>query len=386
MKCKIFLIHRNIDYLEAEAAESREYIKGLAACATEVIIVKIGAAEAPPAREFKDVRVVSFPSERAFSRGLAAVVRNLQPDVAHIKALWTPAHAAAAKTLRRLGVPYVVEPGGHLNPYLLRNRFGGKMTGLLSIFKKAVWRGFVDLPMCRAASGLRALSRWEAEQMRSLGLNHVVTLPLGVNSEWVLPRESKSVGTRAGGGPLTVGYLGRLDIIQKGLDLLLEAARLFKERAAFNVRCILAGPDLGGSAQTIRRSIEAAGLTNTTLLGPQMGEDKRKFLMGIDLFYHCSRLEEMAKLAREAVGAGVPVLASAESNFGDWVQEHHAGLMTKLDAGDIVKTIEILLNYPNWLAKMRSNTLTFCEPFTWDNVARQMMEFYAEILRRRQPC
>lgn len=373
---RILFVHQNIQGSDAECVESQEMVKALLEIGHRVGVLFAGSESATPPRiEGAELLRVS---QRLNHRAIGRLIQRFSPDIAHIKSLWTPLHAVAGAALRSLGIPYVIEPGGHLNPYLLENRFGGRRMRPHQRLARMAYQRLVDLPLCRKAAGLRALSQWEADSLQPVLNIPVRIIPLGINEEWI----SEPGPPNPRGAPLRVNYLGRLDISQKGLDLVLDALALLSDqgfRELITVR--IAGPDLAGSAQSLRDVIQDRAL-NAVVEGPHFGEAKTEFFRQTDLFLHLSRLEEMAKLAREAIAAGVPVLASRESNFGDWVEQEGSGFVAELNPNAIAQPLIACIKNPDLLARARVSAVRHSRKYSWSAVRQELTRFYEDLTGR----
>jgi glycosyltransferase involved in cell wall biosynthesis len=379
---RVLFVHQNIEAAGAEAAESRETIKSLLNCGCYVGLLYTGSSNPQlPGIECADF-LVTDGTKQGDKRYIRKLITRFQPNIAHIKSLWTPFHARSASVLRQLNVPYIVEPGGHLNPYLLSHRFGGKKMQPHQKLARLLYHQFVDLPLCRQASGIRALSNWEAEIMQPMVRNQIKTIPLGFNREWITCERLKA-DFPSKDQPLRLNYLGRLDIAQKGLDLVLEAMKIIQKlnfEHRFRVR--LSGPDVCGSTNRLHQIIEGFGLKNVVIESGCFGEAKLDFFRCTDIFLHLSRIEEMAKLAREAIGAGVPVMASLESNFGDWVRKEESGLVVGLNPQSVAKQLIALSEKPSLIKEMASKTLKHASEYSWDLIGAELTEFYTALLEK----
>lgn len=378
---RVLFVHQGIEGTIGEAVESREIIKSLLGQDCQVSVLYIGNISPElPDIHLADLQCVTW-SKRKDKDHIRQLITQSCPDIAHIKCLWTPFHARTASVLRQLHIPYIVEPGGHLNPYLRNHRFGGKKMTLYHKLMRLIYHRFIDLPLCRKAEGIRTLSPWEASSIRPLVHNLVETIPLGFNSEWVTSVRLESPFPTTSSQPLRVNFLGRLDISQKGLDLVLSAMSEIQKKGfshRFQVR--LSGPSLQDSSHRLQEIIKHLGLNNTIVEKGCFGEDKLAFFRSTDVFLHMSRLEETAKLAREATGAGIPVMASFESNYGDWLLKENSGVTADLTPHSIAHQLMDLSEHPERLHRMSINAVKHATKHSWHSLATQLISFYERIL------
>ena len=152
--------------------------------------------------------------ETLSSEGRAKISR-IRPDVVHFHSVFIPAHMQLARALRRVGIPYFLTPHAGLN--LWRGRL-----------KKAIYGSLAEKPYFRRAATIFVLTKREQQVVeRWLG-------PRGRSPQYeVLPNSMPllSPGTDlwVPGAHQTLVYLGRFDVIKKGLDRLVEIARLLPD-------------------------------------------------------------------------------------------------------------------------------------------------------------
>jgi glycosyltransferase involved in cell wall biosynthesis len=118
-----------------------------------------------------------------------------------------------------------------------------------------------------------------------------------------------------------------------------------------------------------------------TLRGPVYGKDKSLIFDDSDVFLHPSRFEEMAKLVREATAAGLPVIASRDSNYGDWASEGGFGRVTSLSPDALAQEMAWFLDHKDQLSALSTKAIQFAHTHTWAWVARRLSDVYESNLR-----
>jgi glycosyltransferase involved in cell wall biosynthesis len=263
-----------------------------------------------------------FPRERLLDRGPRIDLPPPfdRPDVVVLHSIYLPAHGTVARKLRRLGIPYIVCPHGGMTHYCQAHNWLKKRIGNLL---------FVNRLVARAAA-VQHLTAGEAAA--SEGWHR----PVFVAGNGVhLPSEADlaSPGQAAG---LRLVFIGRLHVAYKGLDMLLEACGLLREKLReAGVRVELYGPDCAGNpSSSSGRNFLAAQITQlgledvVTLDGPVAGEAKTATLKRADVFLHPSRSEGHPSAVLEALAHGVPCLLTPNTNVADQVVAAGAGWRT----------------------------------------------------------
>lgn len=286
-----------------------------------------------------------------------------------------------ATAIRLKGFRAVVFPHGLLAPELLTKGWNGRTKPWL---RRQVERGFqlaVDRPVLRSATMARALSRTEAMRLESLGATRVFEGADGVDRSWIA---ACAPDAPVLGRPLRLLYVGRPEPYQKGIDIALRAIDNLGEPGA--VELVLAGPDEGSFRRVV---VETLGRVPdwVRLAGMLRGNAKWQAMAEAHFLVHVSRFEGTAKCVREAVGQGLPVLASYESNFGDWVQSSGAGIATAATVDGMREAVAraTRVTPAEWVA-MREAAWRFAQDHSWDKVAARILAELAAPEAQRQPA
>lgn len=144
---------------------------------------------------------------------------------------------------------------------------------------------------------------------------------------------------------LTLLYLSNL-IKGKGIMLIMEAARLLKERGcAFALR--VAGPEGDVGYSELEAFVKQNGLTNeVSLLGPKYGNEKHEEFKRADIFLLPSNYDTFGLVLLEAMQFGVPCIASNIGGIPDVIGNGRGVLLETLSPKALADKIEFLLNNP----------------------------------------
>lgn len=293
-----------------------------------------------------------------------------QPDLVHLHSVFVPENVALGKRLRRVGIPYCVTVHGALAPQARRH---GRL-------KKALFHAAYERSYLESASAVHALTSDEEQQIRRSGIRtRVVVAPNGVDAgagvaahgREALLQRFPTLGARR-----VFMFIGRLDPVQKGLDLLLEA---FAGAALHDAALVLIGPDWRGGRSRLERLVRALGLSECVLFdGPVFGGAKQQLLRGADVFVHTSRWEGVSLSVLEAGAAGLPCLltpdADPSGHFG------RAGAAVVAEGTQTALTGALRQLAAMSTAELRSmgdrGRATIAAHFTWPAVARTVVDFY----------
>jgi glycosyltransferase involved in cell wall biosynthesis len=310
-----------------------------------------------PAGACTDIELPCLLAERSGVPGLAAwhYSRQLRPmieaalitppDVVHAHGLWLYPQWLAARLARQWNRPLVITLHGMLEPWR-RQHHGWR--------KQIMWR-LSDQRTIAAATVLIATSEQEASNLRELGVRPpVVVIPLGVRwperegggsdgraverldrpTVGLLDRQTAGPSDRQTGTPRTALFLSRIHR-SKGLLLLVEAVARLRPPGW---RFVIAGPDEGGHVAEVSRQIQHAGVSAWfTFRGAVHAAEKQSLYESADLFVLPSHNENFGLVVAEALAAGLPVVTTTGTPWGElpqrgcgWICEPSGASLTKV--------------------------------------------------------
>jgi glycosyltransferase involved in cell wall biosynthesis len=282
-------------------------------------------------------------------------------DVVHLHAAYsfpTIPTLIAARLLKR---PVIWTPHGALQRWS-----GSRRVGFKSLWEK----------VC-VAVGSRELvfhltSADEVAETRARFPHATIGLiPNGVEIPQALCREPR-------GAKLRLGFVGRLDP-KKGIENLLAACRIVKERKAADFSLAIAGSGSSEYEARLRREIDQLQLGNeVAMLGDIRGEKKKRMLERTDVVVAPSFTENFAIVVAEALAHGAAVIASTGTPWkevervgcGMWVANAPASLADAIIKIDSMPLAEMGERGRRWMAA----------DFSWEKCASEMIALYRSIL------
>ena len=140
---------------------------------------------------------------------------------------------------------------------------------------------------------------------------------------------------------LHIGYAGRVTVVQKRADLLLEVSRRLY---AQGIKCVLEIAGTGDYLQTIKEQIEKENLDEQIkLLGYIPNEKINNFWERQDIVISCSDYEGRSIAQAEAMAAGVVPVITDTSGAEDYVQDGYNGYIVPVgDTEQMVDRIKFL--------------------------------------------
>ena len=198
-----------------------------------------------------------------------------------------------------------------------------------------------------------AVCHWvdEALLLNGCSREKLVVMRQGCNQANVILRPSYKVHS-----PLKIGFLGRLDHV-KGVRLLVDA---FK-RLPVSDDVVLELKGIPCDEEYLR-SLKAliSNDPRVFLLQPSSPDEVQKWLMNLDVLVVPSRWLETGPLViYEAFAVGVPVIGVRQGGIAELIQHEVNGLLfDRLDAEELAKVLQRVVDEPSILERLRQNITT----------------------------
>lgn len=174
-------------------------------------------------------------------------------------------------------------------------------------------------------------------------------------------------------------FLGRMDVDNKGLDILFDALDLCKiEQLNIKVNFYGKQYDKTGKYVTDRiKELDSIASYN----GIVKGEEKDFVLKNADIFILTSRSEGMPMGVLEALSNGIPCILTPRTNMAYEVEDAHAGWKCELNAKSIAETIKKAISeYKTDPSYYKTNAIALSKKYTWDKIAEKSIEEYKKII------
>jgi glycosyltransferase involved in cell wall biosynthesis len=289
--------------------------------------------------------------------------------VVHLHGVWESIIRLAAKSARRLNIPYIVAPHGMLDPWSLAQK---------ALKKKIALALFGYRTMLKHAAFLHVLNADEQTLLAPLGLPaRMEVIPNGIFLAEIDGALASQPDGQSNDEPFVL-FLSRVHY-KKGLDYLADAfAQLRAKRPEWQL--VVAGPD-GGERRPFEERVARLNLNGSVrVVGPVYGAEKFGLLRSAACFCLPSRQEGFSVAILEAMACRVPVVVSENCHFPE-VAETGAGRIVRLDADAVAAA---LLDVASVDAVQRrqigdAGRRLVEERFTWEKVAERSIQAYRRI-------
>lgn len=245
-------------------------------------------------------------------------------------------------------------------------------------------RVFAPFLYGRGVDHVIAISRAVEDSLADAGVSrtNITVIPSGVDTAYFRPpspaeRRDARAALGLDDSTIAIGAVGALEE-RKGHRYLLQAIAQLKHVSA--LRCLIAGDG------SIRRELEmeAARLgcsERVTMLGRV--EDTRAILWALDIFAMPSILEGLGVAALEAMGCGLPIVASLTGGLTELVEDRQTGMQVPAaDIDSLAVALEALVSDSELRCRLGSNaTAKVVNRYSMQAMAERTLEVYFECLR-----
>lgn len=271
---------------------------------------------------------------------------------------------ALYKKLKKAGIPYIIVPHGEITEQALKKKWLKKKIAYFLWFNRFI----------KNAKAVQCLSNGEFDKSK-IKCNKFISSN-GTN----IPQESKQYQGEAG---MKLLYIGRLDWVHKGLDMMINAIGSIQDYARANeITLDIYGPDFYGRREKIESIIKKNNVDDIVKVhNPIFGDEKKKIILNHDVFIQTSRFEGQPLGILEAMSFGMAVIATNGTNFVENICAcnggYDAGSSESEIADAICKAFETKKQWPI----LGENAKEFIrQRYNWESMAKIALVQYGRYV------
>lgn len=265
------------------------------------------------------------------------------------------------KELKRKGIPYIVVPRSALTVAAMNNHARLKKR----IAHKMFYNSFI-----KNAAAIHYLTSGEARETIKLFDIPYVIIPNGIN----IPKFQKKEFAM---DVINATFIGRIDIHQKGLDLLLKA--MVKKRdmlTSSKFHLNIYGPESSDSI-LLSKLINDYSLNDLVRVGKKvLGKEKEQVLLNTDVFILTSRFEGLPMGLIEALSYGIPCAVTDGTYMGEEIDNSNAGWVSNVSTESIAIMLEQICQSKNKFGEIGNNARSLSKKYDWDSIAEKTHREY----------
>lgn len=287
-----------------------------------------------------------------------------KPDIVVFHGIYIPEYLKIYKKLLKQNIPYIILPHGSLT----------KQAQEIKKYKKKIANVIMFDNFIKNANGVQYLSEMEKEYSSKYQVNNFV-MGNGIDVPNSLDR---NCGEKE---KIRMVYIGRIDIYNKGLDLLVNSINLVKdELREYKAILDIYGP-LNKEVNTLNNMIYKNGLKDIIKINDGVfGEQKRKILLESDIFIQLSKSEGQPLGIMEAMSYGLPCIVTEGTSFKEIVEKNNCGYGTNSEIKEVANTIKKALLEKQKLKELSKNAYKYAKDnFDFSKIAKKTIEKYEKI-------
>ncbi|MCP1469421.1 glycosyltransferase involved in cell wall biosynthesis [Sphingobium sp. OAS761] len=349
-----------VDYLERETGASvHAYspVTDTPAFEPAGTLVPVRSITLPKRNEFRLALGISKSARDDLERFDPHIVHVSTPDILGVRAQsWAIGH----------GVPIVASMHTLFETYL--DFYGlGWLRPLAEAHLRRFYRraDHVLAPTPELAAGLAAMRGDDRASVWSRGIDRNRFGPHHRDMAW---RRSRGIAD----DEIAILFFGRL-VLEKGIDVFIEAMRAAEATAKLHVVVVGEGP-----ARPLFDHLE-----NAVLLGHLEGDALSRAVASADIMLTPSTTETFGQVILESMASGVPVVSADAPNARALIEPFRTGLLcTPNDPQAFAASVSVLANAPSLRAAMGSAAREASSVYSWDEASRSVAAIYKRILAK----
>ena len=319
-----------------------------------------------PDRNYKTI-LFKETSKIFLPKGIKEAIQTKDKStVFHFHGGFLPQFILITRLILKQGLSYVFTPHGSYNTIAMKR----------SNWKKKMYISLFEKELVENAKALHFIGKSEIEGAGELfQFKNYYLVPNGQNTDEV---EISIISKKENSFPI-FGFCGRLDVETKGLDLLLKGFAEYLDNSGKKGELWLIGD--GKEKELLVSLAQNLNITNQIkFLGSLYGKEKIEKMNQLDYFMLTSRNEGLPGVVLEASVLGVPCIVSKETNMGDYITQHQAGICLEQNT---VATIAVAMQTAsNWkrigkIKRISKNAKQMIEnQFNWKTIVQNLEQLY----------
>ncbi len=271
--------------------------------------------------------------------------------------------------VQKMHIPYIIIPRSNLTSQAQHHKPLKKWVGNLLYFKS----------MFRKAAAIQYLTRQEQLESGPKWNKNSFILPNGISLPDIDPKVFSMDKIRA-------AYIGRVEVYQKGLDMLLKAiASLQDKLRAAHFTLDIYGPERANAYTLLKTLATELHIQDLIVFKePVFGDEKAIVLKQADVFVMSSRFEGHPMGLIEALAYGLPCMATTGTNMRPEVEKYNAGWTADNTVESIALALEKMLKEREQLPQKSTNARTLAAQYDWDKIAKQSHQIYEKIIGKKK--
>ena len=262
-------------------------------------------------------------------------------------------------------IPYVIIPRSELTKNAQKKKYLKKLFGNIVYFKK----------MAQKAAAIQFLSIQEKIDTGENWNRNYIIIPNGID----ISSNKKEVFSK---NEIKATYIGRYELYQKGLDILIETiARIQDILRKNNFILNMYGVDQEETVKYLNKKIIEYNISDLiNIKNAVFGEEKKKIILESDIFVLTSRFEGMPMGLIEALSYGIPSLVTKGTNMAEDIKCYKAGWVSDNTVEGLENAMKEMLSDKGKLEVIGNNAKKLSLTYSWEKIAKKTHNEFEKIV------
>ena len=288
-----------------------------------------------------------------------------KPDIIVIEEFYCFPFCKLIKEAVKNKIPYIIIPRSELTKNAQRKKYIKKFLGNVVYFKK----------MAQKATAIQFLSLQEKLDTGEKWNKKYMIIPNGIEIS-----NNKKDGFSK--NEIKATYIGRYELYQKGLDILIDAIANTQDILRQNNFILnMYGVDQEGTIKIIGKKIIEYGISDLVKINSAVfGEEKKKIILESDVFVLTSRFEGMPMGLIEALSYGIPCLVTKGTNMSEDINSYNAGWTSDNTIENLKDAIKKMLKDKEKFEIIGDNAKKLSLKYSWKQIAEKTHNEFEKII------
>lgn len=319
-----------------------------------------------PKRNFQTLLFQDQRLKFILDSDLKRAIQKQEKDsvIFHLHGAYLPQFYSLSRLLVKYNLDYVYTPHGAFNLVAMER----------SATKKKIYNRFLESFIVKHAKAVHSIGASELTGTKHTFKNaKQVLIP---NGQDLYETDKNSI--KQNEFPI-FGFIGRLDMHTKGLDILLKGFSTFLNQTNSKAQLQLLGD--GPNRNQLEALAQKLNITSQVQFkGAVYGTEKMNLMQQFDYLCLNSRNEGLPGVVLEAAAVGVPAIVSRETNLGDYISKHQSGFVLANNSEEQIAQVLFQAmenqNTDKYQTQSKNAEKMILEDFGWKHIAQQHVAVY----------
>ena len=288
-----------------------------------------------------------------------------KPDIVVIEEFYCFPFCKLIKDIVKNKIPYIIIPRSELTKKAQQKKHFKKILGNIFYFKK----------MAKNAATIQFLSLQEKKDSVEKWNKNAIIIPNGIDI-------SNNKKEKFSQKRIQATYIGRYEMYQKGLDILVETISRLQVDLRHNKFILnMYGVDQEETIKFLKKKIMEYDISDLININKAVfGEEKKDVLLKTDVFVLTSRFEGMPMGLIEALSYGIPCLATKGTNMVNDIDDYNAGWTSNNSVEGLENAMKKMLSDKEKFSIIGDNARNLSLKYSWNQIAEKTHYEFEKIV------